>query len=248
MDALGLNLGYLLVQVFNFAIVFVVLRAWVYKPILGLLDKRREAIAQGLEDARVAAEARANAEKEAREILAKAQTEAAQKVRESAERAEATAREIQARADADAVKAREAAIAEAQQERDRVLADLRGQISALAMAATQKLIGEALDEKRQHSLIQEFFSGVKSGEVVVLKETGGLGLKGASAEVTSALPLTPEEQETVKKDVLSKIGDQATVSFRVDPAILGGLIVQVGDKVLDGSVSGQLDLMRQNLQ
>jgi SAM-dependent methyltransferase len=63
LDQLGLNLGYLLLQIFNFFILFVILRVWVYKPILGLLDKRRQNIAQGLEDARVAAEARANAEK-----------------------------------------------------------------------------------------------------------------------------------------------------------------------------------------
>ena len=51
MEALGINLGYLFVQIFNFLIVVVVLRAWVYKPVVGLLQKRRETIAQGLEDA-----------------------------------------------------------------------------------------------------------------------------------------------------------------------------------------------------
>ncbi len=245
MEGLGLNLGYLLVQIFNFAIVFVVLRAWIFKPILGLLDKRREAIAQGLEDARVASEARANAEKEAREIISKAQAESSQKVREATERAEGAAREVMAEAEAEAAKARENARTEAQLERDRILADLRGQIGALAMAAAQRLIGEALDESRQHALIQEFFSGVESGEVVVLE---GTAISGASAEVTSALPLTPEEQETVKQDILSKIGEQATVTFRVDPSILGGLVVRVGDKVLDGSVAGQLEELRQGLQ
>ena len=48
MEALGLNLGYLLVQILNFAILFVVLRAWVYKPVLNLLQTSREAIAKGL--------------------------------------------------------------------------------------------------------------------------------------------------------------------------------------------------------
>jgi len=244
LEALGLNLGYLLVQIFNFAIVFVVLRAWVYVPILALLERRRETIAQGLEDARVAAEARASAEKDAREIVAKAQSEASQKVREASERAEAAGRDIQAQAEAEAVKAREQALAEADQERDRVLADVRGQIAALAMAATQRLIGEALDEKRQHALIDEFFSGVKAGKVTILE---GESIRGASAEVTSALPLTPGEQEKVKQDVLTKIGGQATVAFRVDPSILGGLVVRVGDKVLDGSVSGQLESLRQSL-
>lgn len=243
MDALGLNLGYLLVQVFNFLIVFIVLRAWVYKPILGLLDKRRTAIAQGLEDARVAAEARAHAEEEAREILAKAQSESAEKVREATERAEVASREVLARVDEEASKAREAALAEAEVERDRILADMRGQVAALAMAAAQKLVGEALDEKRQHALVDEFFSGVKAGKVVVLQD---MDVSGGSAEITSALPLTDSEKDTVRKDIVSKIGSQA-VTFRVDPSILGGLVVKVGDKVVDGSVAGQLEALRQSL-
>lgn len=245
MEALGLNLGYLLVQVLNFLIVFVVLRAWVYGPILGLLEKRRTAIAQGLEDARIAAEARANAEKDAKEIIAKAQADAAQKVRESTERAEAAARDVMAKAEAEAAKARESALQEVSLERDRILADVRGQVAALAMAAAQKLVGEALDERRQRVLIQEFFSGVKAGRVVVLEDAG---LKGASADVTSALPLTAEEKEAVKQDVLARIGGQATVTFRVDPNILGGLVIRVGDKVLDGSVAGQVEILRQNLK
>jgi F-type H+-transporting ATPase subunit b len=246
LEALGLNLGYLFVQIFNFAIVFVVLRAWIFKPILGLLEKRRESIAQGLEDARVAAEARANAEKEAQEIIAKAQAEANQKIREATERAEAAARDVQADAEAEIAKAREAALAEAEQERDRVLVDVRGQIATLSMAAAQRLVGESLDEQRQHALINEFFSGVKTGRVVVLEDA--TGLSGASAEVTSALPLTADEQEAVKRDVLSKIGEQATVAFRVDPTILGGLVVRIGDKVIDDSVAGKLEAMRQTIQ
>jgi F-type H+-transporting ATPase subunit b len=245
LEALGLNLGYLLVQIFNFLIIFIVLRAWIFKPILGLLETRREAIARGLEDARIAAEARANAEKDAEDIIAKAQAEASQKTREATERAEEAAREVHAQAEADAAKAREAALAEVDQERERILADVRGQVAALSMAAAQRLIGEALDEQRQHALIAEFFSGVKAGRVVVLEDV--TGLTGASAEVTSALPLSTEEQEAVKSDVLARLGAQATVAFRVDPTILGGLIVRVGDKVLDGSVAGQLESMRQSL-
>jgi len=243
LEALGLNLGYLLVQILNFALVFIVLRAFVFKPIMDLLDKRRKSIAQGLQDAQVAAKARANAEKDAQEILTKAQAEANQNIREATERAEVVSKEIMAQAESDAAKAREAALADAGLERDRMLADVRGQVAALAMAATHKLIGDALDEKRQRTLIDEFFSGVKSGEVVVLEDTG---LSGASAEIISALPLTKEEKEIVRQDITSKTGSQ-TVTFRIDPSILGGLVVKVGDKVLDGSVSGQLESLQQSL-
>ena len=244
MEALGLNLGYLFVQVLNFLIVFIILRAYVYKPLLNLLDKRRTAIAKGLEDARVAAEAREHAEEKARQIIEEAQAKAAEEIRLASERAESTSRDIIAQTEQDAAKERAAALADIEQERDHILADMRSQVAALAIAAAQRLVGEALDEQRQHTLITEFFSGVKSGKVVVLDD---LDLKGTSAEVISALPLSEQEKETVRSDVLAKTGGQS-VSFRVDPAILGGLIIKVGDKVLDGSVSGQLDSMRQRIK
>jgi len=243
MEALGINLGFLIFQILNFSIVMILLYAWAYKPVINGLQKRKETIAKSLEDARIAEEARSNAEEEANQILSKAQSEAVEKVREATERAETARQEILAQAEEDAGKAREAAVVDATQERDRLLADMRGQVAALAMAAAQRLIGEALDEQRQHVLIDEFFSGIKSGKVVVLE---GAELKGASAEITSALPLTDEEKETVRQDIVSKIGGQ-TVSFRVDPSILGGLVVKVGDKVVDASVSGQLDTLRQSL-
>ncbi len=244
MEALGINLGLLIVQIVAFIIVFLTLQAWVYKPLLSMLETRKKKIAQGLEDARVAAEARADAEKEAARILADAQAEASKDVRDATERAARAALDVKSAGDAEAARARESAIAEAETERNRILGDLRGQVAALAIAAAQKLVGEALDEKRQHALIDEFFSGVKSGRVVLLDSAD---LKGESAEVTSALPLSSLEQETVRSNVLARIGAQA-VTFRVDPSIMGGLVIKVGDKVLDGSVAGKLEGLRQNLK
>ena len=244
MEALGINGSFLLVQIVNLIIVYVVVSKWIVGPIIGMLEKRRETIANGLEDARVAAEARANAEKEAQKIVAEAQARASQVVREATERAETAGRDVKAAMEAEAGKAREKALAEVEEDRNRILGDLRGQVAALSIAATQKLVGDALDEKRQRILIDEFFSGVKAGKIVMMEDAK---VSGTSAEITSALPLTKQEQETVKNDVLAKTGAQA-VAFRVDPAILGGLVVKVGDKVLDGSVSGKLEGLRSSLR
>lgn len=245
MDALGINLGYLLVHILSFIILFVTLRAWAYRPLLNMMDNRRKMIAQGLEDAQVAADARANAERQAEQIIAEAQSKAAEVVREATDRAEAAEREVRVQREAEINKLRDQRLGEVEVERNRILSEVRGQIAALAIAATQKLIGESLDDKRQHALLNDFFSGVKSGRVTVLE---GQNLAGASAEVTSALPLTPEEQETVKRDVLANVGGAGTVTFRVDPTILGGLVLRVGDRLVDGSVAGQLQNLRQNMQ
>jgi F-type H+-transporting ATPase subunit b len=47
--------------------------------------------------------------------------------------------------------------------------------------------------------------------------------------------------------VLTKAGAK-DVTFRVDPSILGGLVIRVGDKVLDSSVAGKLEGLRQSLR
>lgn len=239
MEALGINLGFLIVQIIAFTILFLTLNAWIYKPMLDMMETRKQKIAQGLEDARVAAEARANAEKEAAKIIGDAQAEAGKIVRDATERAEAAAKDVRAAAEAEAAKAREAALAEVELERARILGDLRGQIASLAIAAANKLVGEALDEKKQRALLDEFFSGVKGGKVVVVEGE----FQGETAEVTSALPLTSEEQEAVKKNFRAK-----EVIFKVNPAILGGLVVKIGDKVLDASVAGKLEGLRHSLK
>jgi F-type H+-transporting ATPase subunit b len=245
LEKLGLNLGFLLVHIINFAIVYVVLRAWVFGPVTKMLEDRRNKIAQGLEDARIAADARATAEKAADKIIGDAQLKANEIIRETTSRAEALQKEMVAEAKQGIDKQRENALSEVEEERVRLLSEMRGDVSAIAIAAAQKLIGEALDEKRQRTLLAEFFSGVKNGRVVVIEDQS---VSGSGAEVTSALPLTPEEQQIVKQDVLSKIGDTASISFRVDPAILGGLVVKIGDRVVDGSVAGQLSNLQRSLQ
>jgi len=244
MEALGINLGLLIVQLIAFTIVILTLNAWVYQPMLNMMETRKQKIAQGLEDARVAAEARADAEKEAAKVLADAQAKASKVVLEATDRAVSAAKDVKTAAESEAAKALEAARTEAELERNRILGDLRGQVAALAISAANKLVGEMLDEKKQHALLDEFFSGVKAGKVVVLDSKD---FKGDTAEITSALPLSKDEEAAVKKDVLAKVGAQA-VTFRVDPSILGGLVIKVGDKVLDGSVSGKLEGLRQSLK
>jgi len=68
-------------------------------------------------------------------------------------------------------------------------------------------------------------------------------LKGDTAEVTSALPLTPAEQESVRKIV-----GATNVQFKVDPTILGGLVVRVGDRVVDDSVANRMSALQESLR
>jgi F-type H+-transporting ATPase subunit delta len=67
------------------------------------------------------------------------------------------------------------------------------------------------------------------------------------ARITSAVPLTPDEVEAFRQRIHTRFGSDVDLDFRVDPSILGGVIVQVGDKVIDGSVAGKLDALHERL-
>ena len=75
MEAIGINAGYLLIQVIAFIVIYTVLTRFAFNPLVNMLNARKERIARGLEDAAVAANAREKAEAEAETILLEAQAE-----------------------------------------------------------------------------------------------------------------------------------------------------------------------------
>lgn len=233
MEALGINLGYLIMQILGITILLLLLRGLAYQPILRILDERKARIAKGLEDARQAAIARDNADAEAKKILDAARAEAAKIRQDAVAQAEETSKAIESKANADAKSIVASAREDAEEERNRILSELRGQVAAISIAAANKLVGESLDEKRQRALISDFFAKVPAGISSV---------NGQTAEVTSALPLTDQEKQQVKQTLNAE-----QVRFRVDPNILGGLIVRVGDQVVDDSVASRMSALRESL-
>jgi F-type H+-transporting ATPase subunit b len=236
LNNLGINPIFLLAQIANFIVLAWLLGALLYKPVLKMLDERRAKIEKGLEDARAAETARANAEAERQSVLDAARAEAQKLRAEANQQAEQAAAKIKADAQLEAEKIKADALSGLSAERDKMLSELRGQIAALAIAASSKLIGESLDRQRQEALIADFFAKVPA-EV----RSGLAGVTG-EAEVVSAVPLTPDEQARVKRELAL-----GAANFRVDPKLLGGLRVRVGDKVVDGSVAGQLEALHASL-
>jgi F-type H+-transporting ATPase subunit b len=233
--------GILLAQIVNFVILLLILRVIAFKPLLNVLNQRKQRIQQGLEDARLAEERLANVEKDYQAKLEEARAEGQRLVAERAQAAEQQAAAILAKANADASATIAKANEDAELERNRILADLRSQVAALSIAAANKVIGAALDEQRQRALIDEFFGGVKAGKIVVVDPGNVMG----KVQVTSALPLNDSEQSSIKSDLSGRGASE--VEFRVDPKILGGLVIRAGDRVVDGSVAGRLESLRQSL-
>jgi F-type H+-transporting ATPase subunit delta len=67
------------------------------------------------------------------------------------------------------------------------------------------------------------------------------------ATVTTALPLEAEELRAIGERLERQTGGRVELSTEVDAGILGGLIVRLGDRLIDGSVRGRLERLRARL-
>ena len=67
------------------------------------------------------------------------------------------------------------------------------------------------------------------------------------ATVTSAAPLTPDEVRALTARLEQSTGGRIALATEIDESLLGGLIVRVGDRLIDGSVRGRLERLRNQL-
>jgi F-type H+-transporting ATPase subunit b len=163
---LGIEPALFIAYVVNFVILVFLLRIFLYRPVLNMLDQRRERIQESLGEAdRVRQEA----------AVQRAEFE------QELEEARRTSQEAAARAAQETEKMRDAILAEARKEAERILdqahqqieldrrqavTELRHEVVDLAVDLTRKVIGETVtvDEQAQRKLIQRFFE--ESGDLL----------------------------------------------------------------------------------
>ncbi len=251
LGSLGVNGPFLLSQIVNFLILFAALYFLLWKRILKMLDERKQRIAQGLADAEQARRERERAEAEYQQRIERAEQEREEILAKAVGEGEQAREEVLTEARAEAERIIAEARADAERDRQEMLAELRSQVASLAIAVSNKIIGETLDEQRQRRLIDEFFSGIRAGRVVVLDEEElewAKRMGAITAHVTTALPLSASEQETVASSLAEHLGERLELEFEVDPGILGGLVLKIGDRVVDGSVAGRLASLQERLR
>lgn len=164
MDKLGIEWTLLVAQMVNFGLLVLLLRQFLYRPILNMLEQRKERIAQQMKDAeRVNAAAR-EAEADKAKVLDVARREA-QEIRAAATRdTEKIAQDIRSRAETEATEIRMKAQTDAKVQAEQMLADANKQIADLAIAATEKLLGRELTQKdEQQRFVAEFLSQQRGG-------------------------------------------------------------------------------------
>jgi len=151
----GFDLKIFLSQVVSFIIVALLLKRFAYKPILAVLDERRQRIAEGLLNAEKIKQQLAEAEQRYQEILSKGNAEAQKMIDE----ARASAGVIAERKQQEAIVAAEQIIAKAREastlEHERTMSQLKRELGRLVIDTTAKVTGKVLTPDDQRRLQEE---------------------------------------------------------------------------------------------
>ncbi|MEI6664581.1 MAG: F0F1 ATP synthase subunit B [Chloroflexota bacterium] len=162
--SLGFSLPGLITQLVNFTILLVVLRLFLYGPILKVLDERKRRIQEGIDRASEAASAAANSEVESRRAMEAARAEGQAAVARATEAAARLREELEtrARAEADGIVAR--AREEIAQEREQAIEQIRREFADLAITAAERVIEQSLDRSAHQRLIDQVLADSQLGQ------------------------------------------------------------------------------------
>ncbi len=136
-------------------------------------------------------------------------------------------------------------------------AALAGRLAAddTAFAARQRLLDGLIPADTDLPVRNLLYALLQGGDLTRLPDlSAALRLRLARTEVgptpvevVSAVTLTDDQRQALVAKLTAQYGSNLALSYRVDPAILGGLIVRIGDKLIDGSVASKLAAMKQAL-
>jgi len=154
-ETFGFNVWIFLSQVISFTIVALLLRKFAYKPILGVLEERRQRIAEGLLNAEKIKQQLADAETRYAEIMANANAAAQKMIDEARE----SASHVAERKQQEAVAAAEQIVAKAHEasaiEHERTMLELKRELGRLVIETTSKVTGKVLNADDQRRLQEE---------------------------------------------------------------------------------------------
>lgn len=152
---LGIDWRLLIAQVVNFVILLWVLKRFAFGPLQAFLDKRRQEIKKGLDDAQEVAKQRQELKVLRQEIEARAKKDAEEILHEARKKGSKEYEDLMARAEIKVKELGEKTKQEIQRERETAVSEAKRELSALVVTATQKVLGRKVDEKTDKELISK---------------------------------------------------------------------------------------------
>ena len=144
--------------VVNLLILFILLRIFLFKPVLGMIEKRKAAIEGTLSDADQKNAAAQALKQQYESSLKDAKQESFLIVSDAKDRAQVQYNQIIDKANADASQIVRQANAAAEADREKILKDAQSELASVALAAASKLLGTTVDAKANKAMLDAFLA------------------------------------------------------------------------------------------
>ncbi len=158
---LGINTKLFIAQLVNFAILFFVLKKFVYQPLLQVLEERKKKIEKGIKSAEQAERKLAEISEKEKKILEKAQEKAQKILLEAERKAEENRRLATEETTTEINKMMKKADEEIEKKKEQMLTDLKKDLAQLVVSATEKVLVQKIDEKSDEKIIDKAIAEIK---------------------------------------------------------------------------------------
>jgi F-type H+-transporting ATPase subunit b len=153
--SLGINLPLLVVFIVNFIVLLVLLRLFLYKPVMKVLDERAQRTKEAMNLAEATKKEYEQAKGEVQKQIEKGRQEGQAIITQALQTGERLREESRAEATKQAQVIIDRARSELEAERDKIVGDLRREFVDISIAAAEKVIKETLDKEKHRKLIEE---------------------------------------------------------------------------------------------
>jgi F-type H+-transporting ATPase subunit b len=241
---LNLDIWTVAFQIINFLALAGLLYYFLFRPVTRNMRERaaegervNREIAQNREDA-----AQLRAELEAR--LAHAEEEAATITAKARKQAEADRKALLQEAQEEVERILVEAHADAQRLRSQAVDDFHDELLDVILEISSQVIGQAAPPEVHNALIQQLSDRIwelgRSEIARVEAFRRSLGERVPTAYVTSAQPLSPEQQGLLARTFTALADRNVNLELSTDPTLAAGMRVRLGDFIVDNSIAGQL--------
>jgi F-type H+-transporting ATPase subunit b len=159
---LSVNPGLIIWQIIIFILLFLILRKIAWKPLLTSLHSREQLIVDTIEQAETLKKDAEALIEQNKKNLAEAQAHSMKIINDAKDMANKMRDEILQKSQEESRKMLDQAKAEITQEKESAMADLRHEVSDLAIKAAEKIMNENLDEAKQKKIVNDFISQIPS--------------------------------------------------------------------------------------
>jgi len=154
LNQFGIQPVLLAAQVFNFTILFLILKKFLYQPILKMLKTRQDTIAKSLKEAEEIEKRLQKTEEEREKVLEKAALEAKKMIDETTQSASQIIAEAHTKASTDMEKILEQGRLSIKLEKEKMQQEIREELADLVVLGIEKVAGKILDKKTQKEIVE----------------------------------------------------------------------------------------------